>query len=225
MNLLRETLRFYSSSVGKKLLMALTGLFLLSFLSVHLYINLFILKADNGGTYDTYAEFMATYPLVRPIEIGLFLGFFIHVLIGTVLWFTNWRVRPRGYALDNTGKSSNLSSRVTIITGAGIFIFLCYHINAFFIQSRFLGTDKTMFQLVAGAFSNPWIIGLYLLALAFLGYHLKHGFQSAFQTFGLKDQKYRGFIDLVAVIFWLLFPLLFATIPAWFLWVRCGRCL
>jgi succinate dehydrogenase / fumarate reductase cytochrome b subunit len=202
--------------------MALTGFFLLSFLCVHLYINLFILKTDGGGTYDTYAEFMATYPLVRPIEICLFLGFFIHALIGALLWLNNWRVRPRGYAVDNTGKTAGLSSRYAIVTGTAVLVFLVYHINAFFVKSRFLHIDKTMYQLVSDALSNPWIVGFYLLALFFFGTHLKHGFQSAFQTFGLRHLKYRALIDLVAVVFWLVFPLLFAAIPVYFLCVRLG---
>jgi len=202
--------------------MGLTGIFLLSFLCIHLYVNLFLLKSDNGGTYDAYAEFLADYPLVRPIEIVLFLGFLTHSFIGCILWFTNWRVRPRAYAVDNTGAATTLASRFAIVTGAAVLVFLVYHIDTFFMQSRFLGTGKTMTQLVTDAFSRPWVVGFYFLALFFLGYHLKHGFQSAFQTYGLRHQKYKGLIDILAILFWLIIPVCFAVIPAYFYWVHLG---
>jgi len=222
MNFTRELSVFYSSSVGKKLLMCLTGLFLLSFLCIHLYVNLFLFKGDSGGTYDAYAEFMATYPLIRPVEIALFLGFLFHALIGVLLWLKNRSVRPIGYALNNIGVKTAFSSRWTIVTGPAIFIFLAIHINEFFVKSRFTDPGGSMRDRVAGAFGNPWIAGFYLLALLFLGFHLKHGFQSAFQTMGLRHPKYRALIEFAAIAFWLLFPLLFAAIPVYFLCLGKG---
>jgi len=219
---MRDLLNFYLSSAGKKLLMGLTGLFLLSFLSVHLYVNLFLFMGDGGSTYDTYAEFMGTYPLIRPLEIGLFLGFLLHALLGVILWYRNWRVRPQGYAVDNTGKAATLVSRYTIVTGSAVLVFLVYHIKVFFVVSRFMDTGKTMTQLVTETFKNPWVVGFYLTALFFLGAHLKHAFQSAFQTFGLRNPKYQTLIDCTAVIFWLLFPLLFAAIPIYMLYQQRG---
>ena len=214
------TAAFLNSSVGRKLIMGLTGFFLCSFLVVHLYLNLFLFKQDTGVTYDAYSEFMATYPLIRPLEIVLFAGFLIHAFIGVWLWFLNRRIRPQRYAVNSGSESSDLSSRVMFITGLVVTIFLVVHINTFFVQSRFFPTGQTMYDMVAQAFASPLYVAFYVVAVGFLGYHLKHGFQSAFQTFGMRSPRYKWLIDAVAVIFWLLIPIAFAAMPLYFLWAH-----
>lgn len=210
-------LRFLSSSIGKKLLMGLTGFFLISFLCFHLTINLF-LYAGAGGLFGTFADFLGSFPLARPIELVLFGGFLLHLLLGGFVWFMNRGARPKGYAVDRTAKTIKLSSRISIVTGTAILAFLVWHLVQFFIRSRFFPMDgTTMFQLVETAFASPVVVILYELAFIFLGFHLKHGFQAAFQSWGLRTPKYRGFIDAVAVIVWLLIPLAFASIPLVFI--------
>jgi succinate dehydrogenase / fumarate reductase cytochrome b subunit len=212
---------FFSSSVGKKLLVGLTGFFLMSFLIVHLYINLFLLKSDGGLTFQTYAEFMATYPLIRPLEIVLFAGFLFHIILGGWLWFKNRQVRPTRYAVNRASDNSALSSRIMFWTGSFVLAFLVIHVNTFFIRSRFLDmTGTTMYDLIRRAFSNPWNDAFYIVALVFLGYHLKHGFQSAFQTYGIRGGKYQTLIDILAAFFWLVIPLAFASLPLYFLWAH-----
>jgi succinate dehydrogenase / fumarate reductase cytochrome b subunit len=211
---------FYTSSVGQKLLVALTGLCLCGFLVFHLYINLFLFKQDAGQTFDAYSEFLATYPLLRPIEWILFAGFLLHAFIGGWLWLTNRMARPRRYEVNRASEVSTLASRVAFWTGSFVLVFLVVHINTFFITSRFRGTGRTMYEIVAEAFRSPLYDAFYVVALVFLAYHLKHGFQSAFQTLGLRNKKYQRLIDLVAVIFWLLIPIGFAVMPLYFLWVH-----
>lgn len=213
-----KTTRFLTSSVGRKLIMALSGVFLCSFLLVHLTINLFLFKQDSGLEFDRYSHFMATYPLVRPIEIVLFLGFLLHAAVGLWLWFMNRRARPVKYEVLKASESSALSSRIMWITGIVVAVFLGFHINTFFIQSRFINPDRSMYGIVREAFLNPWTDILYIIAFGFLGYHLLHGFQSAFQTFGLRNSRYKWLIDLVALVFWLLIPIGFAAMPLYFLW-------
>ena len=208
---------FYTSSVGRKLLMGLSGFFLLSFLIVHLYINLFLLKQDRGSTFDTYAEFMATYPLVRPLEIVLFAGFLLHAAVGGWLWVTNRMARPVRYAVNRPSDNSTLSSRTAFWTGAFVLLFLVIHVNTFFVRSRFFPDGTTMYERVEDAFSSPLYVCFYLVALVFLAYHLKHGVQSAFQTLGLKHAKYDRLIAAIGIVFWLLFPVAFAAIPLYFL--------
>jgi succinate dehydrogenase / fumarate reductase cytochrome b subunit len=215
-----KTTAFLTSSVGRKLIMGLSGLFLCSFLVVHLYLNLFLFKQDNGGTFDVYSEFMATYPLIRPLEILLFFGFLLHAFLGIWLWIVNRRARPVRYAVLKAGDSSELSSRIMWATGIVVAVFLWLHINAFFVQSRFFANGRTMYEIVRVAFLNPWTVGFYVVALAFLGYHLRHGFQSSFQTFGIRHPRYRQAIDVLAIVFWLLIPLGFAAIPLYFLWAH-----
>lgn len=211
---------FLTSSVGRKLIMALSGLFLCSFLIVHLYINLFLFKEDYGETFDLYSEFMATYPLIRPIEIILFLGFIIHAVVGIWLWLANRRARPVRYKMIRSSESSELSSRIMWVTGIFVAAFLVIHINAFFVSSRFFPDGRSMYRIVKEAFENPWMVGFYIVALVFLGYHLRHGFQSAFQTFGLRRTRYTWLIELVGAFFWLIIPLAFAAIPLYFLWAH-----
>ena len=209
---------FLSSSVGRKMLMALSGLFLCSFLLVHLYINLFLFKQDNGAEFEMYGHFMATYPLVRPLEIGLFAGFLLHAFIGIWLWIMNRRARPVRYKVSKAGENSTLSSRIMWATGTIVGIFLVIHINGFFVQSRFITPGRPMYEIVREAFMNPWLDAFYIIALGFLAYHLKHGFQSAFQTFGLRHSRHERLIEFVGMLFWLLVPLGFAAMPLYFLW-------
>ncbi|MCC6395571.1 MAG: succinate dehydrogenase cytochrome b subunit [Bacteroidetes bacterium] len=213
-----KTTSFLMSSVGRKMIMALSGLFLCSFLVVHLYINLFLFKSDYGVEFDAYSHFMATYPLIRPIEIVLFLGFLLHAIVGIWLWLMNRRARPVKYEVLKASENSALSSRIMWVTGIVVAAFLVVHINSFFITSRFLTPERSMFVIVREVFRNPWYDAFYVVALGFLAYHLKHGFQSAFQTFGLRGTRYQRLIDLVAMIFWLLIPIGFAAMPLYFLW-------
>jgi len=189
-------------------------------LVVHLYINLFLFKQDAGAEFDAYSHFMATYPLVRPIEIVLFLGFLFHAFVGIWLWIMNRRARPVRYEVLKASENSALSSRIMWVTGIAVAVFLGFHINAFFITSRFITPERSMFEIVREAFRNPVTDALYIVALAFLAYHLLHGFQSAFQTFGLRNSRYEWLINLVAMIFWLLIPLGFAAMPLFFLWAH-----
>jgi len=209
-------LKFLSSSIGKKLLMALTGFFLVSFLTFHLTMNLFLF-GGAGGAFNSYAEFLGTYPIVRPVEWILFGGFILHFCLGGLIWFLNRRARPKGYAVDHTARTVKLSSRLPIFTGLAILAFLVWHIIQFFIASRFAGGPVDMFDLVKIAFGQPTIVVLYEILFVILGVHLKHGFQALFQSLGLRTPKYRPFIDAVGVIVWLVIPAGFASIPLVFI--------
>ncbi|MBM2839599.1 MAG: Succinate dehydrogenase [Bacteroidetes bacterium] len=214
---MNKTATFLTSSVGRKIIMSLTGFFLFSFLIVHLYINLFLFKQDHGATFDVYAEFMATYPLLRPLEIVLFGGFLIHAFVGVWLWFTNRSVRPKAYKVNRASDSSTLTSRITFWTGMVVAIFLVVHVNTFFVQSRFFPDGRPMYERVAEAFKHPFYVLFYIVALVFLGYHLKHGFQSAWQTLGLRNERYQRLIEIVGIVFWLVIPMCFAAMPLYFL--------
>jgi succinate dehydrogenase / fumarate reductase cytochrome b subunit len=217
---MNKTTAFLTSSVGRKLLMALTGFFLFSFLIVHLYINLFLFMKDGGRTFDQYAEFMATYPLLRPLEIVLFAGFLLHGVVGVWLWLANRSVRTPRYRVNKLDETSSLSSRIAFWTGAAVTAFLVVHVNGFFVQSRFFPDGRTMYAYVADAFHDPLIVGIYVLAMIPLGYHLRHGFQSAFQTLGVRVGRYQRWIDLVGILFWLAIPACFAAMPLYFFWAH-----
>jgi succinate dehydrogenase / fumarate reductase cytochrome b subunit len=214
---MKKNLGIFNTSIGQKLLMALTGLFLCSFLVVHLTGNLLLFKQDGGAAFNQYSQFMSTSPLIRIIEIGLFLGFAIHVVVGTRLWLANRQVRPQAYSVNASSETTPAASRITFLTGSIVFIFLVIHIKTFFIPSRFGGTNLTMYELARESFSKPLYSTFYVVAFVLLAYHLKHGFQSAFQTFGVRASKYVRLIEGVGIIFWFLIPLGFAIIPLFFL--------
>jgi len=205
-------LEFLSSSVGKKLLMALTGFFLVSFLIFHLTVNLFLFEG-TGGDFSRFGAFLGSFPAIRPIEWILFGGFILHFCLGAYVWLKNRRARPQGYGVKGTSKTIKLSSRLSIYTGLAILAFLAWHLLQFFVASRFSGSTVNMYELVAREFSLLYVVALYELFFVILGFHLKHGFQALFQSLGLRTARYRGFIDAVGVVIWLLIPAGFASIP------------
>jgi succinate dehydrogenase / fumarate reductase cytochrome b subunit len=211
-------LELYTSTVGKKFLMAFTGLFLCLYLVVHVSGNLLLFKQDGGVAFDTYAEILPSIFIIRIIEIVLFLVFIGHIFTGTVLWIRNKRARPIQYEEFQANENSSLSSRTMFLTGSIVFIFLVIHLRSFYFPSRFAHEiNPSMYALVKTAFSSPVYSLFYVFAMALLGFHLRHGFQSAFQSFGIKHTKYAALIEAVAVLFWLIIPILFASMPIYFL--------
>jgi len=214
---------FFASTIGRKLLMAFTGLFLCSFLVVHLLGNLLLFKNDGGAAFNQYSGFMSTNLLIRTIEIGLFASLAVHSIVGTRLWLANRRVRPERYAVSGASETSTVSSRITFITGSVVFIFLVIHLRTFFIPSRFGGADASMYEAVKQAFSSPLYSAFYVVALILLAYHLQHGFQSAFQTLGIRGKKYQPLIEAAGFLFWFVIPLGFATMPLYFVFGLYGQ--
>jgi succinate dehydrogenase / fumarate reductase cytochrome b subunit len=213
-------MHLYNSSVGQKIFLAITGLFLCTFLIVHLTGNLLLFRADNGAAFEQYSTFMSTNSGIRLMEIVLFGGFVFHILFGIRTWLYNRRARPIPYAMNRPSENSSLSSRVMFWTGSIIFIFLVIHLKTFFVPARFPGdTHPSMYALVLEAFRSPVYDAFYVVAVALMAYHLRHGFQSAFQTFGLRPGRRRMF-DMLAVIFWLVIPVGFAIMPVYFLLVQ-----
>jgi succinate dehydrogenase / fumarate reductase, cytochrome b subunit len=216
-----KTTNFFNSSVGSKIMVSLSGLFLCLFLVVHLAINLFALNiaTDQGSEFNTYAKFMATYPAIKPLEWILFGGFLLHMIIAVILTLKNWGARPVRYEANKPGENSTWASRFSWLTGILVGVFLVIHIMDFYVPSRF-GTERPMIGLIVEIFKNPVSVVFYLVALVFLAYHLRHGFQSAFQTLGLRVGKYETLIQAIGVIFWLIIPIGFAIIPLYFLFAH-----
>ncbi|MBM4166559.1 MAG: succinate dehydrogenase cytochrome b subunit [Ignavibacteria bacterium] len=211
---------FYESSVGKKVLMSLTGIFLCLFLIEHLLGNFLLFWGKE--VYDTYSEFLAhnvyLFIVMRVIEIGLFVCLFLHAFLGVLLWFRNRATRSHKYKMRRAPENTLLASRITMVTGSIVFLFLVVHLNSFFIPTRLNSEPASPYKIVADEFASPLYSIFYVIALAFLGFHLRHGFQSAFQTLGLRTKSYIKLLDAIAVFFWLVVPLGFASMPIYFLW-------
>ncbi len=207
----------FSSSIGKKLIMSLTGLFLCSFLIVHLAGNFALFRNDNGEAFNAYSEFMSTNPIIRILEIGLALGFLFHMIDGITLYFANKKARPVQYKMNAAGENSTFTSRSMALSGTLIIVFLIVHLRSFFFAHRIVGVEETMYDTVVRAFTNPIYSGFYIFAMILLGLHLNHGFQSAFQTLGLNHKKYTPLIKKLGLLFSILVPLGYASMPIYFL--------
>jgi succinate dehydrogenase / fumarate reductase, cytochrome b subunit len=217
--------RFLSSSIGKKLLVALTGLFLISFLIVHCSINALIFLNDGGVTFTHWAHFMGTNPVIRTIEIVLILGFLIHIIQTLILWRQNRKARPVGYASTRSaGKVTWYSNSMTLL-GTLILFFLIIHTSAFWIPNRtnqFLtGEELNLYAMMLVKFQSPVLVVIYVLGCISLFWHLLHGFGSAFQSLGLNHLKYNKLISVVGVVFSVVVSVVFAMMPLsiYFHWI------
>lgn len=212
----------FSSTLGRKLIMALTGLFLILFLVVHLAGNLQLLIPDNGESFNIYAQNMATNPFIKVVSIGNFAFILIHVIYSIALTQSNKSARPVGYAINKSSTNSAWSSRNMGILGTVILIFLLVHLKDFWYEFKFGqiptaeyngDTFKNVFAIVSEAYSNIFYVAFYVVAMGFLAFHLSHGFASAFQTLGLNHVKYSPLINKVGIVFSIIVPALFALIP------------
>lgn len=214
-----------NSTIGKKVIMSLTGLFLITFLIVHVSGNTLLFHNDGGEAFNLYAQFMTTNPLVSAASIILYSGIILHVIYALVLSIKNKNARPVGYAVAHPSQNSSWKSRNMGILGTIVLIFLIIHMRSFWYEMRFgelptvnyAGTEvKDLYTIVSAAFTQWWYVVIYVLAMVGLGYHLAHGFWSAFQTLGLQHKKYSPFIKKVGLAFAIVVPLLFASMPIYF---------
>lgn len=191
------------SSITKKIWMSLFGLFLMTFLVVHLGINLLLLFDPSRELYNIAAHFMGTNPAIQIFQWVLFGGFIIHIILGFILQIQNWMARPKGYKVKGTSEES-FYSRYMIYTGIIILIFLVIHLGNFFVL-KITGEVPEFHQegaahmedmgiLVVKLFQNTAYVVFYIVMLLLMGFHLDHAFQSAFQSLGLNHKKYTPFI-------------------------------
>ena len=209
------------SSIGKKLWMALTGLFLCVFLIGHLAGNLQLFIPGELGRlqFNEYAKFMTSNPLIRVMSIITFASVILHVVDAAILTKANKSARPVKYSKTNPGANSIWSSRNMGILGTLILAFLVLHLSNFWYETHFgdlkmdVNGNKDLYAAVAFSFSQLWYVVIYVLAMIPIGFHLVHGFQSGFQTLGLNHPKYTPIIKKVGFAFAVLIPLAFAIIP------------
>lgn len=205
------------SSVTKKIIMGLSGLFLILFLIVHCGLNALVFLNDGGETFLHAAHFMGTNPLMRTLEIGLVVGFLVHIFDGLYLWYQNKKARPVDYNYINASKNSSWYSRSMGLLGTILLFFLIIHASDFWIPNRMnqfmTGEEINLFEKMSEEFKNPIIVLVYVFACFSLFWHLLHGFKSAFQSLGLNHSKYNGLIHNIGVLFSIIVPLLFAIMP------------
>ena len=216
---------FFTSSVGKKLVMALTGLFLISFLVVHAGVNACIWANDGGIMFNKAAHFMGSTVVIRIMEVGLFVGIFLHIIQGYMLTLSNQAKRKIGYEVPMGNKGSKWYSRSMGLLGTILLLFFILHWYHFWIPSRFTGIPgpemeleggkhiHNVFELMQFTFEELWVVIVYVLACISLCWHLIHGFQSAFRTVGVSSQRYMTLIRTAGIGYSVIISLAFAMMP------------
>lgn len=212
----------FSSSLGKKLIMSLTGLFLMLFLIGHVAGNLLLFKDDGGQAFNEYAHFMSTNQLVLILRIVTFASIIFHLIYSIVLTRRNNAARPIPYAKTSASPGTTWMSRNMGILGFLILIFLIIHLRTFLYEMQFgevptvayeSGVVKDLYTIVVVAFSKLWYTALYVVFMIGLAFHLGHGFHSSFQTVGVRHAKYTPIIKKAGIAFSIIVPALFASIP------------
>lgn len=220
-------INFFTSSLGRKIIMSLTGLFLISFLVIHLIGNLQLLVDDGGESFNIYAKFMTSNPIIKTVSWGLYTGILLHAILGFVIYFKNKAAKGSSYAKRSNVEVSWASKNMALL-GTLIFAFLLLHMGDFWYSMKFTdeipmityagyeGEVKNLFGKVAASFKEPLIVVAYLVGLLALSFHLWHGFQSAFQTLGLSHKKYTPLIHGLGKVFSIVVPLAYAIIPIYY---------
>lgn len=216
------------TTIGRKILTGLTGIFLTLFLVAHLSGNLSLLAGDQGEAFNKYALFLHDLgPLLWLAEIILVALFLIHAYIGISIYINKKKARPVGYkSYKSQGGPSkqNFASTSMLITGGTVLIFVILHVlhfkyHVFSPQTYMTSYDgKEMVDLarhVEIAFTNPWIVLAYSAVMLMIGIHLKHGVWSAFISLGAKNPKLTPVLYTIGGVVALLLALGFLLLPTY----------
>jgi succinate dehydrogenase / fumarate reductase cytochrome b subunit len=180
--------RFVTTSIGRKSVMAASGLLLGGFMLVHLAENLLLFKGELA--YNGWVDFLLSNPVTPVLEIGLLALFIAHIVAGVWVRLEDFLNAPRGYEARKWQGGRTIGSATMLYTAAAILAYLAYHMLTF----RFVDHSMGFYQMVTGAFRSPVFVGVYIAGSAALALHLSHGMQSAFQTLGLSHPKYTPLI-------------------------------
>jgi len=209
--------RAFSSSVGTKLLIGVTGLLLLAYLLLHLLGNLLLFAGPN--TFNEYAHMLISNPLTTPVEIGLLLVFLLHIYKTVTMWFANQRARPIGYERKSwAGYTSrkSVASTTMIWTGLVTFLFVGIHLAQMKYGAWYQAADSPMrdlYRTEVDVFSSPLWVGVYVVCMILIGFHLRHGISSAFQSIGADHPVYTKRLVIAGTVLAILIGGGFAIIP------------
>ena len=220
---------FFSSSIGRKVIMSLTGLFLITFLIVHLVGNLQLIAGDQGEAFNQYAYFMTTNPLIKFVSIGLYVMILLHAVLGLVIYFKNKTAKGTKPTSRNKADVKWASKNMALL-GTLILFFLIVHMGDFWFKMKFTDTIplvtydgwdpiKNLYEQVTITFDNPLFVVSYVFSMLVLGFHLWHGFGSGFQTLGLNHSKYNKLIDGIGKLLAVVLPIGYAIIPLYYYFV------
>lgn len=211
--------RFFSSSVGTKILIAVTGLALFGFLIVHLIGNLLVFVGPES--FNHYSHALISNPLIYVAEVGLALIFVLHVFKAVTNWATNRNARPQGYTLKKwVGHTSrkSIGSTTMIVTGLVTFVFVVLHLKTFKYGPYYEavydeGPVRDLYRLTIEVFQSPVYVVFYVLCMGLIFLHLRHGLASAAQSLGVNHPKYNRLLVVGGTIIAAIIGFGFAIIP------------
>lgn len=218
-------IRLARSSIGKKVLMALTGAGLCGFLVTHLLGNFLIFVGPKA--YNTYAHALETNPLLPLAEILLLGCFVVHIGVALMLTWENWNARPVGYAYEGTGLGTSKGGRnafnwTMLPTGVWMLVFLVIHLFTFKFTAHWERASsfdamgyKNFHALVITVFSDAKYAIYYIISMGVLAFHLRHGFVSMFRSIGAYNTKYLEILDVLALVFAGAIAAGYASLPFW----------
>ena len=212
--------KLFGSSIGKKLVMAVTGLLLIGFLILHLAENLLLYADREGATFDGYVHGLTSFSWLPLAELALAALFLVHIVQALRVSLQNRATRRTPYALEPGHGGRTLASSTILVTGSVVLLFLILHL----VQFRFgpAAEREQLSTLVKSEFQKPIVLAVYLLGLTALAIHLSHGFQSALQTLGLAHPRYTPLVRRFSVLLAILLALGFATFPVYFFFSARG---
>jgi succinate dehydrogenase / fumarate reductase cytochrome b subunit len=196
---------YLTSSIGKKQVMAVTGLGLIGFTASHLLGNLLLLAGPDA--FNMYAHALTSNKLIYVAEAGLLGMFLLHIALAVFTRIDNMSARPVKYFVKTrTGRGQTMSSMTMPLTGAIIGIFVIIHLLNFKFGSQYLttvdGTEiRDLYKTVVLYFANPLYVAWYVFAMLALGLHTKHGLQSTFQSLGINHPKYTPLIQAASMAY------------------------
>lgn len=205
--------------------MSITGIFLILFLIVHAGANSCIFLNDNGETFNEVAHFLSHNWILRLLELGLFVGIIAHIIQGLMLTAQNNSKRPVKYAVNPGNATSKWYSRSMGLLGTLILLFLVIHLSHFWWGTKMAlygnvdDASHNLYHEMCEAFKIEWVVIVYILGVISLGWHLIHGFNSAFQTLGVNSPKYNGLIKTAGYIYTVIICLAFIMMPVM---IYCG---
>ncbi len=203
------TASMFWSSIGKKLLMAITGLCFCGFLIIHLFGNLLIYSGKEA--FNAYSDSLYSLgPIIRFVELGLLFFAVIHIITGATLFFQNLKARPVRYIVNKRAGGRTIGSATIPYTGFLLLIFVIFHLVNFHFADK---TSATIYQIVSSTFTKPEYVAIYIAAVIITAIHIRHGFWSAFQTIGANHPKYMPAIRVISILFSIILGIGFGSIP------------
>jgi len=218
-------MQFLFSSIGKKIQVAVSGIFFCIFLVFHLFNNLALFAGPD--IFNSMVEFLESIkPIIRVMEFGLLGILLIHIINAIGLSISNYTANPKQYYKNSQSETSSLNSRTMLLSGSIILIFFIIHLWAFWYTYQahnFLHQNETFYDVILrnkiGFLGHRLTAVFYIIAISLIGFHIKHGFQSALKTLGVIQTTKLGFLYKISFLFWGIIPGMFIII---ILSIQCG---